>query len=99
MQKMRIKFKHLGRKRIRTYIDGRREQKFTRGHKCDFSTKDFGISFLQTEASLKKARGSERERATFECETIYVVPLEFIYKGNIELHECPVVFFKTAFDY
>ena len=44
---------------------------------------DFGISFLQTEASLKKARGSERERATFECETIYVVPLEFIYKGNI----------------
>ena len=46
---------------------------------------DFGISFLQTEASLKKARGSERERATFECETIYVVPLEFIYKGNIEL--------------
>ena len=27
---------------------------------------------------------------TFECETIYVVPFEFIYKGNIELHECPV---------
>ena len=27
---------------------------------------DFGISFLQTEASLKKARGSERERVTFE---------------------------------
>ena len=56
---------------------------------------DFGISFLQTEASLKKARGSERERATFECETIYVVPLEFIYKGNIELHECPVKFWKS----
>ena len=50
----------------------------------------FGISFLRTGASLKKARGSERERVTFECETIYVVPLEFIYKGNIELHECPV---------
>ena len=50
----------------------------------------FGISFLQTEASLKKARGSEREHATFECETIHATPLEFIYKGNIELHECPV---------
>ena len=48
---------------------------------------NFGISFLQTEASLKKARCSERERATFECETIYVVPLEFIYKGNIQLHD------------
>ena len=55
---------------------------------------DFGISFLQTEASLKKARDSERERATFECETIYVVPLEFIYKGNIELHECLVKFWN-----
>ena len=52
----------------------------------------FGISFLQTGASLKKARGSERERATFECEMIYVVPLEFIYKVNIELHECLVKF-------
>ena len=50
----------------------------------------FGYKLLQTEASLKKARGSERERATFECETIYVLPLEFIYKGNIKLHECPV---------
>ena len=57
---------------------------------------NFGISFLQTEASLKKARGSERERATFECETIYVVPLEFIYKGNIELHECPVKFWNYS---
>ena len=57
---------------------------------------DFGISFLQTEASLKKARGSERERVTFECKTIYVVPLEFIYKGNIELHECPVKFWNYS---
>ena len=47
---------------------------------------DFGISFLQTEASLNKARGSKRERATFECETIYAAPLEFLNKGNIELH-------------
>ena len=31
---------------------------------------NFGISFFQTEASLKKAHGSERERATFECEMI-----------------------------
>ena len=52
----------------------------------------FWYKLLQTEASLKKSRGSERERATFECETIYVVPLEFIYKGNIELHECPLNF-------
>ena len=27
----------------------------------------FGISFLQTGASLKKARGSERELVTFVC--------------------------------
>ncbi len=31
----------------------------------------FGISFLQTEASLKKAHGSERERVTSVCETTY----------------------------
>ena len=38
----------------------------------------FGISFLQTQASLKKAHGSEMERATFECETIYAAsPLIF----------------------
>ena len=37
----------------------------------------FGVGFLQTEASLKKARGSKRERVTFECETIYAAPLEF----------------------
>ena len=54
---------------------------------------DFGINFLQTEASLKKARGSERERVTFECETIYAAPLEFLYRGNIERHECCVNFF------
>ena len=51
---------------------------------------NFGISFLQTGASLKKARGSERGRVPFECETIYAAPLEFLYRGNIELHECPV---------
>ena len=28
---------------------------------------NFGISFLQTGASLNKARGSERERVTFVC--------------------------------
>ena len=38
---------------------------------------DFGISFLQTEASLKKACGSEREHVTFECEMIYAAPLIF----------------------
>ena len=42
----------------------------------------FGVSFLQTEASLKKARGSEREHVTFECETIYVVPLSLFTKAH-----------------
>ena len=37
----------------------------------------FRINFLQTGASLEKARGSERERVTFECETIYAAPLSF----------------------
>ena len=32
----------------------------------------FGVSFLQTEASHKKARGSKRERVTSVCETTYV---------------------------
>ena len=31
----------------------------------------FGISFVHTGASLKKARGSERERVTSVCETTY----------------------------
>ena len=57
---------------------------------------NFGISFLQTGASLKKAHGSERERATFECETIYTAPLEFLYRGNIELYECPVKFWNYS---
>ena len=53
-----------------------------------------GISFLlQTGASLKKARGSERERVTFVCETIYAAPhLDFLYRGNIELYDCRVKF-------
>ena len=52
----------------------------------------FGISFLQTGASLKKAPGSEREHVTFLCETIYTTPLDFLYRGNIELYECRVKF-------
>ena len=56
---------------------------------CRIGT-SFGISFLQIGASLKKARGSERERVTFECGTIYAAPLEFLYRGNIELYECHV---------
>ena len=52
-----------------------------------------GICFLQTGASLKKARGSEREHVTFVCEMIYAAPpLDFLYRGNIELYECPVKF-------
>ena len=54
----------------------------------------FGISFLQTGASFKKARGSEREHVTFVCETIYAAPLDFVYRGNIELYECRVKFWN-----
>ena len=50
----------------------------------------FGISFLQTGASLKKARGSERERVTFVYEMIYAAPHYFLYRGKIELYECRV---------
>ena len=54
---------------------------------------NFGISFLQTIASLNNARGSERERVTFVYETIYAAPpLDFLYRGNIELYECHVKF-------
>ena len=42
----------------------------------------FGISFLQTGASFKKARGSERERVTFECGTIYAAPLSFFTQAT-----------------
>ena len=42
----------------------------------------FGISFLQTGASLKKARGSEREHVTFVCETIYAAPLIFFTEAT-----------------
>ena len=41
------------------------------GKKIGRTGTDFGISFLQTEAPLKKARGSERERVTFVWEMIY----------------------------
>ena len=62
---------------------------------------DFGISFLQTEASLKKARGSERERATFECETISISSycFQIFSRVNIEQHECCVNFliFRGSF--
>ena len=65
-----------------------------RGKKIGRIGTNFGISFLQIGASLKKARGSERERVTFECEAIYAAPLEFIYRGKIELHEFPVKFWN-----
>ena len=37
---------------------------------------------MQTGASLKKARSSERERVTFECETIYIAPLSFFTEAT-----------------
>jgi hypothetical protein len=43
----------------------------------------FGISFLQTGDSLNKPRGSERERVTFVCETIYAAsPLIFFTEAT-----------------
>ena len=66
------------------------------GKKLDRIGTSFGISFLQTGDSLKKARGSERERVTFVCETIYTAPLDFVYRGNIELYECRVKFWNYA---
>ena len=57
---------------------------------------NFGISFLQTEDSLKEACGCERERVTFVCETIYAAPLDFLYRGNIELYECRVKFWNYS---
>ena len=47
------------------------------GKKLGRTGTSFGISFLQIGAYLKKACGSERERVTFECETIYAAPLSF----------------------
>ena len=38
-----------------------------RGKKIGRIGTNFGISFLQIGASLKKARGSGRERVTFVC--------------------------------
>ena len=68
-----------------------------RGKKIGRIGTSFGISFLQTRASLNKARGSERERVTFVCEAIYVAPpLDFLYRGNIELYECHVKFWNYS---
>ena len=56
----------------------------------------FGIGFLQIGASLKKSHGSERERASFVCEMIHAGPLDFLYRGNIELYECRVKIWKYS---
>ena len=47
----------------------------------------FGISFLQTVASLEKPHGSERERVTSMCETTYAASshVDLFYKGNMQL--------------
>ena len=52
----------------------------------------FGVSFLQTGASLKKARGSEREHVTSVCETTYVhclLPSYFLYTARLDQIEVP----------
>ena len=53
-----------------------------RGKKIGRIGTSFGISILQTGASLKKARGSERERVTFVCEAIYAAPLILLKKAT-----------------
>ena len=53
-----------------------------RGKKIGRIGTNVGISFLQTGASLKKARGFVRERVTFECETIYATPLSFFTEAT-----------------
>ena len=108
-KKMRIRFKHLGivarSRTLRNLVLKSWNLAWchvmvvpSRGKKIGRIGTNFGISFLRIGASLKKARGSRRERVTFECETIYAAPspLEFINKGNIELHECPVKFWNYS---
>ena len=56
----------------------------------------FGVSFLQTGDSLKKPCGSERERVTFVCKTIYAASPNFLYRGNIELYECRAKFWNYS---
>ena len=50
----------------------------------------FGISFLQTGASLEKTRGSRGGRVTFVFETICAASPPYFYRGNIELYESRV---------
>ena len=75
---MRIKFKHLGivarPRTLRNLVLKSWNLAWChvmvvpcRGKKNGRIGTNFGISFLQTGASLKKARGSERERVTFVC--------------------------------
>ena len=103
MQKMRIKFKHLGimaqSRTLRNLVLKSWNLAWCHvmvvpchGKKIGRIWTNFGISFLQTGAYPKKARGSKRECVTFERGTMYAAPLEFLYKGNIELHECPIKF-------
>ena len=64
--------------------------------KCRIGT-SFGISFLQTGASLKKARGSERECVTFVC--IIQILNTSTCSGAPKLveksHVCPRVNFRS----
>ena len=56
----------------------------------------FGVSFLQTGASIKKARGSERERVSFLCETIYAASPWFYLQRQHRLYECPIKFWNYS---
>ena len=56
----------------------------------------FWYKLLANRSVYQGARGSERERVTFECGTIYAAPLEILYRGDIELHECPIKFWNYS---
>ena len=53
-----------------------------RGKKIGRIGTNFGISFLQTVASLNNARGSEREQVTFVYEMVYAAPLIFFTEAT-----------------
>ena len=57
----------------------------------------FGISFLHTRACLEKTRGSWGGTCHL-CvwNNIRCLPLDFLYRGSIELYECPVKFWNYS---
>ena len=60
-----------------------------RGKKIGRIGTSFGISFLQTGASLRKVRGSERERVTFVCIIQFEIQAHVpVHQSSLENHMC-----------